>query len=176
MNAFKRTLIHAKEKGLLVIADAKRGDIGNTAKFYAHTYLGPGDFGADAVTVNPYFGEEGIKPFAALAHRNNKGVFVVCKTSNSKDTDIQHAPQDGRTNWAVYQEVGKMIEDIGSHNIGKYGYSYIGAVVAANSRKEAAELREMMPGVPFLMPGYGAQGGSADDVAECFDPEAMEQS
>lgn len=181
--AYEETLKYAKKKGLLTIADAKRNDIGSTAEAYAKAYLGEvslfeGEnevitrvFDADSITVNPYLGFDGIKPFISECHKYEKGIFVLLKTSNTSSGDIQDLEmKDGV---AVYEIVGQLIESWGADEVGESGYSFVGAVVGATYPKQAARLRALMPNTIFLVPGYGAQGGSASDVKLCFNKDGL---
>lgn len=174
IRAFEDTLRYAKEKGLLVIADAKRGDIATTAEAYSHAFLGKIDlfdqqvssFDADAVTVNPYFGFDGVKPFLNDAQKYGKGVFVLVKTSNLSSSDLQdRMTVDQLCN---YEIMAHLVESWGADDIGKHGYSCIGVVVGASFPCEAQKLRQFLQHNFFLVPGYGAQGGSAKDVKVCF--------
>lgn len=179
MRAYEETLKYAKSKGLITIADAKRNDIGSTAEAYAQAFLGEvavfgGDdevvspvFDADSITVTPYLGWDGIKPFMDEAKKYGKGVFALLKTSNPSSGDLQDlAMADGKR---VYEIMGHYLESWGSDDIGEEsGYSCLGAVVGATYPEQAATLREMMPETIFLVPGYGAQGGGAADVKPCF--------
>ena len=173
--AFEETCRYAKEKGLLVLADIKRSDIGSTATAYANYFLGEvnvfGDdtrfIDIDAVTLNPYMGYDSVRPFVEAAKKYGKGVFILVKTSNPTSGDIQdRAAEDGHK---VYEMVAQFVESWGSQEVGESGYSSVGAVVGATYPKEAAKLRKLMPESIFLVPGYGAQGGGAADVAPCFD-------
>jgi len=169
----------ARRMGLSVIGDVKRGDIGTTAAHYAQATLmdPPCDddiddeekpAAPDAVTINSYFGLDGIGPFCDLAADRDKGVFALVRTSNPTGDDIQSLElKDGRT---VAEAVAMLISAIGSDTkyIGKRGYSLLGAVVGATKPGDAAKLRGIMPQQLFLVPGFGAQGGSADDVKACF--------
>lgn len=179
MEAFKNTLLYAKAKGLVTIADIKRNDIGSTAGCYAKAYLGKTmingkefcAFESDFATVNGYLGEDGISPFVAECKAHNKGIFVLAKTSNPSSAQLQnltvaHGENAGKT---IFEVMGGLIEKWGADNRGTYGYSRVGAVVGATHPKEAAILRELMPHTFFLVPGYGAQGGTAADLKVCFD-------
>lgn len=166
--ALVRTIEYAKEKGLIVIADAKRNDIGSTAEAYAHAYLDKlGDFSSDALTVTPYLGYDGIKPFLENCKKHDKGIFVLVKTSNKTSGDLQDRKVD-KENIPVYELMGHFVESWGSDLIGEEGYSSVGAVVGATFPQEAKKLREIMPNTIFLVPGYGAQGASAKEVKPCF--------
>ena len=154
-----------QQLGYLVIADVKRGDIGSTAEAYAKAHLDV--VGADAVTVNPWFGTDGLEPFFLRARENGKGVFVLVKTSNPSSSELQDLLlQSGET---VYQRVADMVGNWGAGTQGERGYRSVGAVVGGTHPEQAAELRRRMPGVPFLVPGYGAQGAQAGDLVGVFD-------
>jgi orotidine-5'-phosphate decarboxylase len=154
-----------QQLGYLVIADVKRGDIGSTAEAYATAHLDV--VGADAVTVNPWFGTDGLEPFFLRARESGKGVFVLVKTSNPSSSELQDLLlQSGET---VYQRVADMVGNWGAGTQGERGYRSVGAVVGGTHPEQAAELRRRMPGVPFLIPGYGAQGAQAGDLIGAFD-------
>jgi len=177
IRAYAAVVARARELGLLVIADVKRNDIGTTAQAYAEAYLGPlgtddlpAGIEVDAVTVNAYLGSDGILPFVEAAAAHGKGVFILVRTSNPSAGEFQDLEQDGTK---VYETVAEKVNEWGRSLIGESGYSSIGAVVGATYPAEAAELRRRMPGAYFLVPGYGAQGGSADDVAPCFNPDGL---
>lgn len=164
--ALEKTIKYAKSAGLYVILDAKRGDIGSTAQAYAEAYLGPDSAGSDCMTVNAYLGWDGIKPFANIAAKYDKALFILVKTSNPSSAEFQDIIcEDGKP---LYRLVGEKAELWGGDSIGSYGYSRIGAVVGATYPRQVAELREAMPHTFFLIPGYGAQGGSAADAALAF--------
>ncbi len=174
METFAKTCAYAKEKGLIVITDAKRNDIGATASRYSQTFLGAADVGgaketaypSDMLTVNGYLGTDGIAPFLEDCKKYGKGIFVLVKTSNPSSGELQNLKlADGRT---VYECMGDMVELWGQDSIGKYGYSAVGAVVGATHPEEAKVLRKRLPHTFFLVPGYGAQGGNADMVRACF--------
>ena len=174
MKAYEETLKYAAEKDLVVIADAKRNDIGSTASCYAKTFLGKTEvngnayapFPADYVTVNGYLGTDGIAPFVEQCEKNDKGIFVLVKTSNPSSGELQNLVlENGK---AVYEYMGGLVEKWGESTIGKYGYSAVGAVVGATHPEEAARLREILPHTFFLIPGYGAQGGNAEMLKSCF--------
>ena len=174
LRAFADTLRYAKEKGLVVITDAKRNDIGATAECYAKAYLGEtavGDaslraFDSDFLTVNGYLGSDGIKPFLSKAQNGEKGIFVLVKTSNRSSGELQDLKlENGKT---VYEYMGQLVEEWGSGLIGSSGYSCVGAVVGATHPAQAEVLRREMPHTFFLIPGYGAQGGTAQDLKVCF--------
>ena len=164
VEAFWQIADHAKQQGLLVIADVKRSDIGSTADAYARGYLGGSAMWnrtVDAVTVNPYLGSDGIVPFVDAAKGQGGGVFVLVKTSNPSSGELQDLVADGKP---VYEHVGRWVADHADELTGKSGYSSLGAVVGATYPEQLARLRELMPKNIFLIPGYGAQGGSAADV------------
>lgn len=153
----------ARERGLLVILDAKRGDIGASAEHYAAAAFGPDGPGADWITVSAYFGEDGIEPFL----RPGRGAFALVRTSNPGGDAVQAlALADGRT---VADAVAELVATIGRRSAGSSGYSSLGAVVGATRPQAAARLRAAMPQQIFLVPGYGAQGAGAEDVRPCFD-------
>lgn len=168
----------AKEAGLMVIGDCKRGDIGSTAELYAKSMLADPDFfnlddmmGPDAVTVASYFGLDGVKPFADVANTEGKGLFALVRTSNPSAAELQNAKlESGDT---VAETVARQVATWATENgtLGQNGYTNIGAVVAASDPEAVARLRELMPQSLFLVPGYGAQGGTADDVKACFKPD-----
>lgn len=166
--AYEDATAYAREKGLLVIGDVKRGDIGSTAQAYAEAHLGPG--GADGVTVNPYLGEDGLLPFVETARKNGRGLFVLVKTSNPSAAQLQDLEADGEP---VYVHVGTLVDRLGAGDVGESGYSLVGAVVGATQAASAERLRSLMPRSVFLVPGYGAQGGSAADCAPCFNPDGL---
>jgi orotidine-5'-phosphate decarboxylase len=174
MEVFAETLSEARQRGLIVIADVKRGDIELTAQAYASAYLGhslPGvtlspGFEADAITVNPYVGGDGVLPFVVAAKSHGKGLFILTKTSNPSSADVQNLPVDGHP---LYERIAGLIQQWGHGTEGTRGYQAVGAVVGATYPAEAARLRELMPQTYFLVPGYGAQGAGAADVQACFD-------
>ena len=175
VRAFADTVRYAKEKGLIVIADAKRNDIGATAACYSRAFLGQTPLGAeemrafepDFLTVTPYLGSDGIEPFVRDCAAHDKGIFVLVKTSNPSSGELQDMRfADGRT---LYEAVGDRVAQWGAEQIGRYGYSNIGAVVGATYPEQGTALRERLKSVFFLLPGYGAQGASGADLAGCFD-------
>ena len=179
VRAFEETLWYARDKGLLTIADIKRGDIGSTAEAYAKAFLGKVhlfgkevfSFDADAVTVAPYMGFDGIKPFMTEARKYGKGIFILVKTSNPSSGDVQDLQmQDKNT---VYEIMAQYLESWGADEIGESGYSFVGAVVGATFPDQARKLRQLMPHNIFLVPGYGAQGGTAKDVQACFNEDGL---
>lgn len=179
IRAFDETCAYARKKGLLVIADAKRNDIGSTAEAYSAAYLGKvrtedGEhavFDADAITVNPYLGFDGIKPFIEDCKKYGKGIFVLVKTSNKSSGQLQDIiTADGGT---IYETVAGLVNEWGKDATGRNGYSSIGAVVGATYPKQAGILRNMMKQAYILVPGYGAQGGTAQDVVYSFNNDGL---
>ncbi len=179
LQAFNETIRYAAKRGLIVITDAKRNDIGATAAQYAGSYLGETTvsdrtrevFPCDFLTVNGYLGTDGIQPFADLCAERDKGIFVLVKTSNPSSGELQNLRlEDGRT---VYECMGDMVEKWGENTIGKYGYSAVGAVVGATYPEEAKILRERLQHTFFLVPGYGAQGANAAMLKNCFDERGL---
>ena len=174
VRCFERTVKYAAAKGLYTVADVKRGDIGTTAEAYSAAYLGKtGVFGTeapfdfDAVTVNAYLGTDGLKPFLDTCREHDKAFFALVKTSNPSSGELQDLLlPDGRR---LYEAVGDILVSLCDGEKDKYGYQRIGAVVGATYPEELTRLRERLPGVFFLVPGYGAQGGKAEDVARAFD-------
>jgi len=173
------TIKYAKSRGMIVIADAKRNDIGNTAGFYARAYLGATAVGeeqkraveADFLTVNGYLGTDVIKPFTDECRANDKGIFVLVKTSNPSSGEFQNLKlESGKT---VYEYMGALVEKWGEDSVGKYGYSSVGAVVGATHPEEAEILRGEMKHTFFLIPGYGAQGGNSAMLKCCFDKRGL---
>ncbi len=186
MRVYEETLDYAHEKGLMTIADVKRNDIGSTAEAYADAYLGETKveeesvriFDADSVTVNPYLGSDGVKPFVKVAAENGKGLFVLVKTSNKSSSELQDLfvyddVAKGKDAKALYEIMGHYVDSWGADEIGESGYSLMGAVVGATHPTQAKILREIMPNNIFLVPGYGAQGGTAEDVRVCFDANGL---
>ena len=167
LNIFWEVAEQTKEEGLFVIADVKRADIGNTSAKYAEAFL-YGNTPIDAITINPYFGTDGVKPFLDMAAKNDKGVFVLAKTSNPSSDEIQNlVTEDGEK---VYQKVGHLVDCWGrSISSETTTYNPVGAVVGATHPTEAKELRDMLPNTFFLVPGYGAQGATAKDIVVNFD-------
>lgn len=158
---------YAQHKGLLVIFDGKRGDIGSTASAYAEGLLGnDSPWGADALTVNPYLGDDALQPFVDVAQQRAAGLFVLVKTSNPGSRLLQDLVCDGRP---LYRHVGQYVEGLAAQSAGASGYGCVGAVVGATHPAQLAELRAALPHTWFLVPGFGAQGGSARDVAAAFD-------
>ena len=179
MIAFEETCKYAKEKGMIVIADMKRGDIGTTAKAYSNAAIGKTRIGelnhsifdVEFVTVNPYLGTDGVLPFVEDCKEYGKGIFILVKTSNKSSGEIQDlVTEDGEK---MYVKVAKLVNEWGKDLVGKYGYSSISSVVGATYPEQLKELREVMPHSYFLIPGYGAQGGKADDIALGFDKNGL---
>lgn len=179
VKALAETISYAKEKGMFVITDAKRNDIGTTMEAYATAHLGVTQvetqqleaFGADALTVNGYLGSDGINPLIDVCSRFDKGIFVLVKTSNPSSGELQNQPLEGEE--TVYLHMGKLCEEWGKSLAGKYGYSGVGAVVGATYPKQLTELRIELKNTFFLVPGYGAQGGTAEDIAGAFDKNGL---
>ena len=175
MKVFWETCAHAKAQGLIVIADGKRGDIGSTCEAYADAYLFP-ESPVDALTVNPYLGSDGIAPFIERCTKHEKGIFVLVKTSNQSSEELQDLPTG---NEAVHEHLAQLVESwatVGArHGVPLQGsqtnLSCVGAVVGATYPEELTYLRTLMPHCPFLIPGYGTQGGTAKDVKRGFLPD-----
>lgn len=178
IKTLEKTIRYAKLKGMFVITDGKRNDIGATMDAYASAHLGSvsiGEnncepFGADALTVNGYLGTDGINPLLKICKERDKGIFVLVKTSNKSSGELQDK-LIGDT--PVYALMGDMCEEWGKDQIGQYGYSSVGAVVGATYPEQLAELRKRLPHTMFLVPGYGAQGGGAQGVAAAFDQNGL---
>ncbi len=174
VKALYKTIKYAKKRGMFVILDGKRNDIGSTMEAYASAYLGETQvgsevyepFGADALTVSAYLGSDGVKPALELCRKNDKGIFILVKTSNPSSGELQDREIDGAP---VYRQMGDMCRVWGAQGIGAYGYSDVGAVVGATYPAQLDQLRKALPETFFLVPGYGAQGGQAEDVALAFD-------
>ena len=169
LRAYEEVRDYARAATLLVVADAKRGDIGSTARAYADAYLEPAEDGRvpiDALTVNPYLGSDSIEPFVAACRRSGAGLFCLVKTSNAGSADIQDLTlSDGRRVW---QHVAELVNDWGSGLVGERGLSSMGAVVGATYPRAVAEARRLMPQAVLLLPGIGAQGATPADVARAF--------
>ncbi|MBX7104275.1 MAG: orotidine-5'-phosphate decarboxylase [Gemmataceae bacterium] len=166
--AQQKVLARARELGLLTILDAKRGDIASTATAYADAAFGIWD--ADALTVNPYLGRDAVEPFLSVARKSDRGLFVLVRTSNPGAGLFQDVKSGERT---LYEIVGDAVANWSGENPGKCGYGDVGAVVGATHPKELQSLRQRLPGVWFLVPGYGAQGGSAADVRAAFRADGL---
>jgi orotidine-5'-phosphate decarboxylase len=166
LRAFEQTSEYARAAGLLVVADAKRGDIGSTARAYAAAYLESEPPPADAITVNPYLGRDSLEPFFAACRRHGGGVFCLVKTSNEGGGDIQDVRlSDGSPLW---QHVARLVADWGEDLVGEHGLSSVGAVVGATHPRAVSEARRLLPRAILLLPGVGAQGASPSDVARAF--------
>ena len=179
VKVFADTCAYAGSKGMLVIADGKRNDIGSTAEGYSTAYLGKtpigtfdgSAFSADALTVNPYLGYDGIKPFIDDCRKYGKGIFILVKTSNKSSGQLQDLiTSEGKT---IYETVAELVDEWGSQVMGESGYSGIGAVVGATYPEQAKILRRIMKKAYILVPGYGVQGGTAKDAVHSFDSDGM---
>ena len=175
ISAYLETITYAKEKNLLVIGDIKRGDIASTAAAYAAHLSGVEIEGVrfdpwseDAVTLNPYMGFDGIQPFLAPCNEHDKGIFILVKTSNPSGPELQDLVCEGKP---VYEYTGELVSKWGELSMGQLGYSRIAAVVGATYQEQGVELRKKLPHTFFLVPGYGAQGATARDLAGYFDSD-----
>lgn len=177
LKAFKKTVDYAKSKDIVVIGDIKRGDIGSTSAAYAVGHVGKVQVGSktyvpfdeDFVTVNPYLGTDGVKPFVDVCKENDKGIFVLVKTSNKSSGEFQDQLVDGRP---LYEIVGEHVARWGEEHMGDT-YSYVGAVVGATYPEMGKVLRKLMPNTYILVPGYGAQGGKASDLKPYFNKDGL---
>lgn len=175
--AYKRTIDYCREKDLVVIGDIKRGDIGSTSAAYAVGHLGHVQVGSkkyagfdeDFATVNPYFGTDGVKPFVDVCKEENKGLFILVKTSNPSSGEFQDQIVDGRP---LYELVGEKVAQWGEEHMGD-SYSYVGAVVGATYPEMGKVLRKLMPKTFILVPGYGAQGGKGKDLVHFFNEDGL---
>lgn len=166
LTAYKNTLCYLREKGAIAIADVKRGDIAKTAEMYAKAHFS-GDFKADFMTINPFMGMDTLKPFFPYIENGESGLFALVATSNPGASDIEGIiAEDGES---VSEKTGAMIMREGAAFVGESGYSAIGAVVGCTNKAQTAKIRSRMKGVMFLIPGYGAQGGKAEDMADYLD-------
>lgn len=179
MRAMSGAINYAREKGLLVIVDGKRNDIGSTALAYARAYLGRGEsaWGADAITVSPYLGDDSLSPFVETARERNAGLFVLVKTSNPggrmiQDLTVETSSTPGSPQ-RLYQLVGRHVEQLAAQTAAECGYGAVGAVVGATYPEQLTELRAAMPHTWLLVPGFGSQGGTASDVARGFDAQGL---
>lgn len=163
LRAYQRTLAYLRERKAVIIADIKRGDIAKTAEMYAKAHF-TGDFEADFITLSPYMGLDSLNPYLPYIQNQNKGIFVLIRTSNEGAKDIEYLPTDN--NQRVYHVVGQKINEIGKEYIGACGFSSVGGVMGCTHADEAAEIRSMLSSTFFLIPGYGAQGGKAEDIAK----------
>lgn len=171
MTALGAVIEHARAAGLLVCVDGKRNDIGSTAEAYADGWLGAGScWKGDALTVSPYLGDDSLEPFTKVAAERESGVFILVKTSNPGGGLFQDQVSDDTT---LYQRVGRHVESIAASTAGECGYGVAGAVVGATYPQQLAELRAAMPHTWFLIPGFGAQGGAAADVAGGFAEDGL---
>ena len=179
LKAFEEITKYAKQKQMVVIADSKRGDIGTTSKAYSNAFLGrtlvneneQEVYNADFVTVNPYMGSDAVSPFIEDCEKYNKGIFVLVKTSNKSSGELQDLSlENGKT---VYEHVAGLVEKWGENLRGKYGYSSVAAVVGATYPEQLRKIRQIAPHTFFLIPGYGAQGGKAEDIALGFDSNGL---
>lgn len=176
IEAYLKTIAYARENGMFVIGDIKRGDIASTAAAYAGHIGGVDVEGVhfdpwkeDAVTINPYLGYDGIKPFREICEKQGKMLFILVKTSNPSSSELQDVmTDDGRI---LYERTGDLVADWGEGLVGKYGYSRIGAVVGATNKAQGEALRHRLPHTFFLVPGYGAQGASGSDIGGFFDTD-----
>jgi orotidine-5'-phosphate decarboxylase len=172
MTALGEVIGHARQRGLLVIVDGKRNDIGSTAEAYADGFLGAGQsaWGADALTVSPYLGADSLTPFVDIAEGRGAGLFVLVKTSNPGGGLLQDLVTD---DMPLYERVARHVEAISAQKLGRCGFGSIGAVVGATYPQQLGELRATMPHAWFLVPGYGSQGATAADVTEAFDENGL---
>ena len=178
MWALYETVKYAQEKGMIVIMDGKRNDIGSTMQAYAKAHLGVSEvngkelsaFGSDMLTVNGYLGSDGIEPLLPICDEKDKGIFVLVKTSNPSSGELQDQKIGDKS---IYETMGAMCEQWGEKTQNSYGYSRVGAVVGATYPQQLSEMRQKMPHTFFLVPGYGAQGGGANDVAGAFDQNGL---
>lgn len=173
-----RTIEYAKEKGLYIILDVKRNDIGSTAQAYSKAYLGSVDIDGvqvepcpvDCVTVNPYLGTDGVKPFVDDCEKLDKAIFALVKTSNPSSGELQDLTVDGKH---IYEKVAELVNQWNEDTVGESGYGAVGAVVGATYPEQAKVLRSIMKQSYFLVPGYGAQGGGAKGVLPCFNDDGL---
>ena len=178
LKADKKTVDYCKSKDLVVIGDIKRGDIGSTSAAYAVGHLGKVQVGSktyagfdeDFATVNPYLGSDGVKPFIDVCKQENKGLFILVKTSNPSSGEFQDQKIDGKP---LYELVGEKVAQWGEEHMGESGYSYVGAVVGATYPEQGEILRKVMPKSFILVPGYGAQGGKGKDLVHFFNEDGL---
>ena len=178
LKAYKKTVDYCKSKELVVIGDIKRGDIGSTSAAYAVGHLGKVQVGSktyagfdeDFATVNPYLGSDGVKPFIDVCKQENKGLFILVKTSNPSSGEFQDQKIDGKP---LYELVGEKVAQWGEEHMGESGYSYVGAVVGATYPEQGEILRKVMPKSFILVPGYGAQGGKGKDLVHFFNEDGL---
>ena len=177
LKAYKKTVEYCQEKGLIVIGDVKRGDIGSTSSAYAVGHLGKvkvgnnicSGFNTEFITVNPYLGTDGVKPFVDVCNTEDKGIFVLVKTSNPSSGEFQDKLIDGKP---LYELVAEKVVEWGDASMDG-AYSNVGAVVGATYPEMSKILRKLMPRTYFLVPGYGAQGGTAQDLKHCFNEDGL---
>lgn len=180
LTAFKKTVDYCKEKDLVVIGDIKRGDIGSTSEAYAVGHLGKVQVGSnsyygfdeDFVTVNPYLGSDGVKPFIKVCQEEKKGIFVLVKTSNPSSGEFQDRKLSDADERTLYEMVGQQVDAWGKDLMGD-SYSYVGAVVGATYPEQGKLLRKVMPKAYILVPGYGAQGGKGADLVHFFNEDGL---
>ena len=178
LKAYKKTVDYCKSKDLVVIGDIKRGDIGSTSAAYAEGHLRKVQVGSktyagldeDFATVNPYLGSDGVKPFIDVCKQENKGLFILVKTSNPSSGEFQDQKIDGKP---LYELVGEKVAQWGEEHMGESGYSYVGAVVGATYPEQGEILRKVMPKSFILVPGYGAQGGKGKDLVHFFNEDGL---
>ena len=178
LKAYKKTVDYCKSKDLVVIGDIKRGDIGSTSAAYAVGHLGKVQVGSktyagfdeDFATVNPYLGSDGVQPFIDVCKQENKGLFILVKTSNPSSGEFQDQKIDGKP---LYELVGEKVAQWGEEHMGESGYSYVGAVVGATYPEQGEILRKVMPKSFILVPGYGAQGGKGKDLVHFFNEDGL---
>ena len=178
LKAYKKTVDYCKSKDLVVIGDIKRGDIGSTSAAYAVGHLGKVQVGSktyagfdeDFATVNPYLGSDGVKPFIDVCKQENKGLFILVRTSNPSSGEFQDQKIDGKP---LYELVGEKVAQWGEEHMGESGYSYVGAVVGATYPEQGEILRKVMPKSFILVPGYGAQGGKGKDLVHFFNEDGL---
>jgi len=178
ITGYINTIKYAKSKGLVIIGDIKRSDIATTAEAYSDGHIGRVEveenkyeiYHEDFITLNPYLGYDSIEPYMDNCKNYKKGLFVLVKTSNPNSGQIQDLVVEGEK---LYEKIGKLTATWGEELIGKYGYSSVGAVVGATHPEQAKKLREIMPKTYFLVPGYGAQGGTAKELSVCFNQDGL---
>jgi len=182
IKAFEETCRYAKEKEMIVIADIKRGDIGSTSKAYSNAFLGKSQiaekeesiFDVDFVTINGYIGTDCVKPFIEDCEKYGKGIFILVKTSNPSSGELQDLKlENGKE---IYMQMAELVEKWGENLRGKYGYSSVAAVVGATYPEQLKKIREKAPHTYFLIPGYGAQGGKAEDIALGLDKQGLRRN
>lgn len=182
LKAYQNTIKYAKKKGLLVIGDVKRNDIGSTAKAYSDAHIGSvevlgkkySEFNVDAITINPYFGSDGVSPFLDDAREYGKGLFVLVKTTNKSSSEFQDVTIcNSNDNLKLFELVASYVNLWGQSIIGKSGYSSVGAVVGATFPQEIKSIRKLLPKSYFLVPGIGEQGGKIEDLINCFNDDGL---